>query len=604
VTWADGGWLLLDRRGAPVAIPAHAHPVEGHAWALLEAALPADALRDPHHGPPLARLRRLLGQEAGELRYVALYALAGTLLGLATPVTVQVLVNTLALDAPAQPVWALLAMLAVCLSAAAGLHLLQRYVVELVQRRVFVRLTLDLALRFPRTPLSRFLTQRGAALVHRFFDVITVQKALASLLVDGVDAAVSATVAMALLALYAPALIGFDALLLLGLVALLALGRGAVPTAVRESKARDQVIAWLQEIATQPELFRGPGGPALAVGRADELAHAWLDAREGHYAIAWRQLASISAIHVAAHTGLLALGASLVREGQLSVGQLVAAEVVVTTVLFSVTKLATKLETFYDLLAAVDKLGHLVDVAVERDDGERLDPEGPGLDVRLVDLVVRHPGPPEVTVLAGARAHLPAGGRLAVVSDAGAGRTTLVDALLGHVALTSGRVVLDGLDATEVRPADLQAVTAVVRGAGWLGGTVLDNLLLDRPDLTVAEAHAALARVGLGPESFPHRLDLALDTGGRPLTEGARLRLTLARAVVQRPRLLILDGALDALPLTEARALLDALTAPLDSPWTLLLTTRHPALAAHLGHVAALEAGRLRPSSPAPEAHA
>jgi putative ABC transport system ATP-binding protein len=470
-----------------------------------------------------------------------------------------------------------------------------------VQRRIFIRLTLDLALRFPRTPLGRFLHQRGAALVHRFFDVVTVQKALASLLVDGVDAAVSAAVAMTLLALYAPALIGFDALLLVGLGAILVLGRGAVPTAVRESKARDQVIAWLQEVATQPELFHGPGGPALAAGRADILAHAWLDARERHFAIAWRQVASTAAIHVAAHTGLLALGASLVSEGQLSVGQLVAAEVVVTTVLLSVTKLATKLETFYDLLAAVDKLGHLVDAPVEPDAGERLAAEGPGLELRVTALTVRRevhaagaPEPTETFALRGVDLHLPSGGQLGIVGAPGAGRTTLVDTLLGHIAPASGRVQFDGLDRADLRPTDLRATTAVVRGPAWLGGTVLDNLLLDRPDLTVAEAHAALARVGLGPEAFPHRLDLALDTGGGPLSDGARLRLTLARAVVQRPRLLVLDGALDVLPLDEAGALLDALTAPPDSPWTLILTTRHAALAARLPRSAVLDGGRLR----------
>ncbi|MFM2160584.1 MAG: hypothetical protein RLZZ383_96, partial [Pseudomonadota bacterium] len=271
---APGSAVVLGASGGAWRILSGAHRLEVSAagwvlgdeatWWLVDRALSADAMRDPSHPAPWRRLLAWLRAEAPELRYLVVYALGVTLLGLATPVAVQVLVNTLAIGATAQSVGFLVALLAVCLAIAGALALLQRYMSELVQRRLFVRLFEDLAARVPASPPSRLGWQRGGAFIHRFVDGVMVQKALASLLIDGIDAVVAAVVAMALLAAYAPALLGFDLLLVVGVGAVVWAGRGATATAVKESKARDRVFHAIGAFAGESVWQAAPGGASFA----------------------------------------------------------------------------------------------------------------------------------------------------------------------------------------------------------------------------------------------------------------------------------------------------------------------------------------------------
>ena len=346
-------------------------------WLLAEPAAPAgDLIGTP--GAELgafARLWSLLRNERKDLWVVAIYAAAIGVLGLAVPVVVQVLVNTVAFGALLIPILVLSFILFLALAFAAVLRGFKRYVVEILQRRVFVRMVADLAWRLPRVRVSAFDRQHGPELLNRFFDVLTVQKAASSILVDGVSAVIQAVVGLLLLAVYHPALLGFDVFLLLAIVVLLiGLGRRGPATAITESKVKYQVAGWLEEVAAHPGVFKLAGGAELAVQRADEISHRYLDARESHFKVFFRQYMGTLGLQVVAASGLLGLGGWLVVERQLSLGQLVAAELVVASVLAAYAKFADKLETFYDLLAGLDKLGTLIDLPLESQGGVNLPP--------------------------------------------------------------------------------------------------------------------------------------------------------------------------------------------------------------------------------------
>ena len=88
-----------------------------------------------------------------------------------------------------------------------------------------------------------------------------------------------------------------------------------------------QLVEWLEEIARHPLLFKGPGGAAFALARADDLVRGYLDARREHFRILMRQIVGLLALEVAAGTALLGVGGWLVLNQQLTLGQLVAAEI-------------------------------------------------------------------------------------------------------------------------------------------------------------------------------------------------------------------------------------------------------------------------------------
>jgi putative ABC transport system ATP-binding protein len=533
------------------------------------------AATDAHHGqPPLLRLWGLILTERRDLWLVVLYAMAVGILGLATPITVMAVVNTAAMATLLQQLVVLCLILLVCLGLAALLRILQNVIVEFMQQRIFVRVVIDLAHRLPRVDLKAFDRAHGPELVNRFFDVLTVQKASATLLLDGVTVVLQTTIGLVLLAFYHQFLLGFDMLLVAGLaVILFVLGWGAVPSAIRESRAKYRVASWLEEIARHPVAFKLCGGPQFVLERADTLARDYLVARQQHFRIVLRQIGSALGLQVAASTALLGLGGYLVVAGQLTLGQLVAAEIVVSSVVASFTKLGKQLESWYDLLAAVDKLGQLLDLPLERSDGAVHEARTHGAAVTMRNVSFRYDDHLPL-VLHNFNLEIQPGERVALLGPNGAGKSTVIDLLFGLRTPTSGFIAIDGEDLRSLRLDSLRQHIAVVKGLEIFEGTVIENVRMGREELTLADIRQALARVDLLDDilNLPEGLHTRLGTGGSPLSLGQAERLMLARVIAGQPRLLVLDELLDDMDQEVRKTVLPAILGR-DAHWTLLVIT-------------------------------
>ncbi|MCA9568565.1 MAG: ABC transporter ATP-binding protein, partial [Myxococcales bacterium] len=439
--------------------------------------------------------------------------------------------------------------------------------------------------RLSRLRVEALDGQHGPELANRFFDVVTLQKAASSLLLEGLAAVLQAAVGALLLAFYHPALLAFDAVAM-GLVALALVptGRGAVRTAVVESKRKYAVAAWLEELAGRPLALRGG---QLADVRTDQLANAWLTAREDHFRVVFRQYVAMQAVAVLVPVLLLVLAGWLVLEGGLTLGQLVAAEFVVTASLAGIVKLSGKLETVYDLLAGVDKLGHLLDLPIDAPRGVALDREGPAR-VELDGVSVGAGGP---DVLSGLTLQLEPGQRRSIVGPAGSGKTLLGEVIVGARRPTAGAAILDGVPMASIRPRVLGRQTLLLRGQAAFAGTLRDNLTLGNrvPDESL---WLALEAAGLAPiaRRLPDGLDSELLPDGRPLGAGSQAALGVARALVCAPRLLVVDGLLDGLCPTDRARLAGLLLDPA-RPWTLVVLTALPEVAGLLPDPIALPGG-------------
>jgi putative ABC transport system ATP-binding protein len=568
---------------------------EARTWALISPALPASPVLPRVEGgakpSPVRRLRALLGAERRDLAAVLVYAVAVGLLTLATPIAMQVLINWLAFGALQQPIVVLSVILLGCLVLAAGLRALQRIAVEIIQRRIFVRMVADLATRLSRVRVEAFDRQYGPELVNRFFDVLTVQKAVASLMLDGLGAALQALVGLALLAAYHPVLLAYDVIVVLALAGVLFLaGRGAQRTAIKESKAKYAVASWVEELARHPLVFKMGTGRTLALERADQLARGYLETREQHWTVYLRQFSGALIVQALATVGLLALCGWLVLDGALTVGQLVAAEFIVTSALAGFTKFAGKLDTFYDLLAGIDKLGQLVDLPQERAGGlPRSSADGPA-GVTLEGAAFRWPGgaggvgPIDLDIAPGTHT--------AMLGRPGAGKSTIADLILGVRRPTAGGVLRDGVDLEDLRPEVAYQEAALARGVDIVHGTVEENVALGQGGAARLEVRRALKQVGLRDaiRALPEGIDTVLGPTGSPLSGSQALRLMLARALAARPRLVVIDGLLDAVPAEERRALLAPFLAP-EAPWTALVLTESGDVAALLPHRIALPTG-------------
>ena len=525
---------------------------------------------DHEHPTPLRRFLQLLRLDRRDIWMVALFALVSGILSLATPLAIESLVNVVSWGTYWQPLLVLALMLLACLGLSGVLKVLQTVVVEIIQRRQLVRIVADLAHRFPRANQSSLSGEFPRELANRVFDIMTIQKATAILLLDGVSLVLTTSLGLLLLAFYHPILLGYDMILLaLMLSVTWILGRGGIRTAIVESLTKYRIAHWLQDVLASPTAFKINGGESLAIDRANRLASEYLVARKSQFAVIIRQVAFAVGLQVVASTVLLGLGGWLVIRGQLTLGQLVASELVVTVVVGAFAKAGKSLEKFYDLMAGVEKVGHLLDIPVDPRREVTAIPDGAG-EVHWDDLKISDAAGtvqiPSVSIVAGSR--------VAVVGDDQHAKSTLLKVLAGLAKSSGGIAEVAGIEAQHA------GITGRGKLVGYAGpieifhASLRENVDLGRTFLGRDRVRHVLENVGLWDEvlRLQDGLGTRLQTGGYPLTRSQAGKLMIARAIAASPSVVLIDGLLDEMDQASRKMVWEAISGP-DAPWTLIVST-------------------------------
>jgi putative ABC transport system ATP-binding protein len=337
-----------------------------------------------------------------------------------------------------------------------------------------------------------------------------------------------------------------------------------VRTAITESYAKFDVAGWLEEIAKCPHTFRFGRGGSVAIDRATELTSYYIDCRRQHFRVVWRQTIFALVLEAIASTVLLGLGGWLVISRQLTLGQLVAGELIVTLVLTALSKSGKYLEIFYDLQASLDKLGVIDELPLEPAGGERL----PDRDEPMqVVAEIHHDQRVK-------RLEARPGQRIAITGKSGCGKTFLLETLALLRVPHEGLLEFDGIDARSLNRAATRLRIALVGHTETFAGTVAENIRVGRSELSAADIREALQMVGLHDRvaRLPQGVGTMLGSDGLPLSTNEILRLTIARAIAGKPRLLLIDGMLDGLDVHDCPELIASLFVR-DNPWTLVVVT-------------------------------
>lgn len=529
-----------------------------------------------HHLSPLRRMIQFLRSDTRDIWSLVIFGFVVAVLELSTPLAIEQMVTTIGFTSLTQPLIWLAILLFGLLSLSAVIKGLQFFIVEILQRRMFVRIVGDLSERLPRLERSAMRGIYGPEMANRFFDVMTMQKATATLLVEGLSLIIQTLTGLLLLAIYSPFLLAFDIVLIMCMTLfLLVLGRNAVRTAIEESLVKYRLAHWLQDVIGSPLAFQVHGGRALVTDRANRLTVEYLAARRKHFIVLMRQTLFSLLLYSFSITAILSLGLWLVLSNTLTIGQLVASVSVIAIVVGAFAKIGKSLESFYDLMASTDKVGHLIDLPT-LPPSRTLDAGTGPVEIRMEDLEVKSSGHKLIRI---GQVKIPSGARYAIHGDGDCGRPQLMECLCGLDLPTHGLIEIGGIDSREVNRFSEGSMVAIASRVEIFHGSFQENVSINRLSVSASDVRTALMLAGLWDEALtlPNGLETVLQSDGYPLEPSQMARLMIARAIVSSPRLLLIDGVLDALPGKMRNEIWERLKDK-KQPWTLIVATHDPTI--------------------------
>lgn len=497
------------------------------------------------HPDPVDRFFGMVRDHRDILVVLLSYTFLTGLLSLAVPLAAQSLVNTIAAGMFIQPLVILTLLLFAGLVVTGILRVLKLSLVETIQQKTFAEVALRLGRRIPRIEHVVLSDEYMPELVNRFFDVVTIQKSWAKLLLDVPAAFLQVAVGLILMAFYSPILLAFDLVIIVALfVIMFGLGRGGVKTSIKESDEKYRVAEWLEELARCETSFKMCSIPTYLIRKTDQLVVKYIEARRSHFSVLLRQAIGSYAFQAFASAGILGIGGFLVIDRQLTLGQLVAAEIIVVVVLGSVEKLIRSIETYFDLVTGLHKVGHVTDLPTEMHQGLDVDWGEKGAEVQVSGLHFSYND--HIDIFSDLEFSVSSGERFALVGRSGCGKSTLAALLSRLQAPTHGSIQLNHIDVSDISLKNLRKHVALVSDANEIfDGTIEENITIGRDFVNYTDVVWALSITRLDEDmvQFSEGLKTELVSSGRNLSRGQVQRILIARAIVERPQLLILDEA-------------------------------------------------------------
>ena len=610
----DGSESIIEGEGDALAKTLIARLGSGHVLAALapmalrpaNGSLSSDYPHSPvgpaghadEHEPrsALDRTLALFARERREILTVFFYATLSGGLSLILPLAVGGIVQIVQGRLYLQPVIVLISFVVLGTIVAGVLQIGILKVVERIQQRVFARMALEFAFRIPRLRYAASLESNLPEQMNRLFEAIAIQKGVQKLLLDVPTALLTIVFSLLLLTLYSP----WFSVFAIGVTAALWFiirwtGPEGLETSIVESKYKYKAVHWLEEIARAFHAFKYAGDSTLPVERMDDVVTGYLKYRRKHFAVLVKQTIALIGFKTFITAAVLIIGATLVQSNRLLLGQFVAAEVVIVTVLAGVEKLITSLATVYDVLTSVDKSGHVADLPLEARGG--LAPvHTPGVGVAIVtkDLRYRYPSARSASV-DGVTLQIAPGERVAIMGSDGSGQSTLLKLLGGLMDDYDGTIRFDGITLRDLdRPALRARIGQMLSWTDLFDGTVEENVSVGRRHITPRDVREALDDLALTDEiqQLPQGIQTKLTNGGRTLPAHLSSKLLVAQGIVGHPRLIVLDDFFQNLD-AASRTLIIKLLTDQSRPWTVITVSHDPQLLAAFDRVLVVDQGQI-----------
>lgn len=543
---------------------------------------------------PVTRIMNLVKLERKEISAIYLYSILNGLIQLSLPLGIQAIIGFV-LGASLRASLIILIALVVAGVLAVGLmQINQMKIIEKIQQKIFVRHAFSFATHIPRLDLKKNDAVYLPELVNRFFEVPVLQKSLSKILLDIPSATIQILFGLILLSFYHPAFIIFGTILVFLLwVIIRYTGNQGLETSLNESKYKYKVAGWLEEIARVIRSIKLARKNDMHLKKTDEFVMGYLDSRNSHFRILLFQYHVLVAFKTIITAAMLIVGTLLMIDQQLTIGQFIAAEIVILLVLNSVEKIIMNLGTVYDTLTSVEKVAKLTDKPVEMNGSMDLPANGKGLKLDMHQ--VSFGFTPERLILEGINLSIQPGDKVCITGKESSGKSTLLRLMAGAYTDFEGSILMDDIPLGNYDLSSIRSQTGVLLNQQDIfQGTLWENITLGNNSITQEQVSGLANACGL--TDFVNNLregyDTELDPTGNRLPRNVIHKILLVRALAGKPRLLLLEDPWSDMPEQYMKQVMDLIFDLKDT--TVVIVCNDPVSFPRCTQVLSLQKGKIQ----------
>jgi ABC-type bacteriocin/lantibiotic exporter with double-glycine peptidase domain len=525
----------------------------------------------------LTRVWNLLTPDRIEIRNIYIFAIFSGIISLGLPLGIQMIINFIQLGQLSASWFLLVGLVVAAIGFSGVMNILQLRITENLQQRIFTRSAFEFAYRIPKIKLEALRDFYHPEINARFFDTLTIQKAISKLLIDFMAASLQIVFGLGLLAFYHSFFIFFGVGLLFLLYIIIRLtSKGGYKTSLKESSQKYKVVNWLNEINIARSSVRN-AGTNFHLSVVDEKLKGYINARKTHFRILVHQYGYLILFKILIALCLLIVGGLLVVNQEMNIGQFVASEIIIVLVLSSVEKIILNLDLVYDVLTSIEKIGQVTDLPIEERKGSQLfvhSEKGVHVEVKGLSFRMEETN---ISALNHFSFIAMPGQKISIVSDSSLSSKSFFLILLGHLNKYSGSIFLDNqpldnLDQNEM----LKSTGAVLAEDKLIFGSIKENILFGRTDFQLVDIIEICRQLDIDKsiEQLKDKYETLINPDYLVIPYDVERKILLARVMLTKPKLMLLENLSSGMNNKQLESLLTTINSIQDC--TLLIASQNP----------------------------
>ncbi len=483
----------------------------------------------------------LIKIERSEISSVYFYAILNGIIQLSLPLGIQAILGFVLGATMVTSVYLLIFIIIIAVLIVGYLQINQMKIIEKIQQKIFVRYAFSFAETIPKLDLKDIDHYYLPEKINRFFDVLNVQKGISKLLLDIPSATIQIIFGLLILSFYHPYFIVFSSILLIVIFIIFKVtSKKGIETSIEESNFKYKVVSWLEEMGRVIKSFKYSQGTHLNLIKTDEKLLKYLNARTAHFQILLLQFKSLVFFKVCVTALMLVLGSYLLFNQLITIGQFVAAEIIILTTISSMEKLISSLENVYDVITGLVKLDSVLNNPIEKEESFKL--ESNELVITLDKMSFSYDANQEI--FNSISATIPANAITCISGKENSGKSTFLKLLTGSYMHFNGSIAFNAIPLQNYSLENLRTKMGILLYEQDLfEGSLYENIVLGRTEIKIERIMDLSKKLGFEDfiKSFPNYFETQLDPLGQKLPSSLIRKILLLRALINTPQLLILE---------------------------------------------------------------